>query len=107
MRPFLVKEIRTIVNGILYKGSDDFQIFDAAYHIERMEKSNMLFFPRTARSIDWNILRNISPCAVITDTVFPDLESMESCTIILVEDTEEAFWKFVEYYRGLWKIPVV
>lgn len=107
MRPFLVKEIRTIVNGRLYKGSDAFQIFDATYHIHRMKKTNMLFFPRTIKNIDWNILTNTSPCAIITDTVFPDLESMELCTIILVENTEDAYWKFVEYYRGLWEIPVV
>lgn len=48
-----------------------------------------------------------APCAIITDKVFEDKECIKGCTIIQVVNIETAYWKFVEYYRSLFQIPVI
>ncbi len=47
------------------------------------------------------------PCVVITDVAYVELERIENCTIIKVQDIEQAFWRFVESYRKQFSIPVI
>jgi len=106
MKPFLVGEIRKLVNGALIQGSDDLLILDAKYYSAMLNKPNSLFFAIKQKN-DWGPIRKFAPCAVITDKVFEELKSIDGCTIILVENIQSAYWKFVEYYRSLFQIPVV
>lgn len=107
MKPFLVGEIRKLVNGMLIQGSDSLLIQDAKYFTKRMNKPNAVLFLAVKQTIDWDTIRRCTPCAVITDEVFEDLISIDGCTVILVANIQSAFWKFVEYYRSLFQIPVV
>lgn len=45
--------------------------------------------------------------AIVTDNYTKTDELDENITLIRVSNIEEAFWKFVEYYRGLFNIPVI
>jgi len=106
MKPFLVSEIRKLLSGTLIQGSDDLLIQDTKYYSAMLNKPNSLFFAVKSK-IDWGPIRKFSPCAVITDRVSEDLKSIDGCTIIQVENIKTAYWKFVDYYRSLFKIPVV
>jgi len=88
-------------------GSDDLLIKNVTYYLQKMKKHNMLLFLRSNWNVDWDIIRSCVPCAVITDEDFSDLQGIDGCTIILVEDIEIAYWQFVDYYRSLFQIPVV
>lgn len=107
MRHFLVKEIRRIVDGRLVKGSDDLLITEATNRLGYMTRPNMLLFLKNKQNIDWNILRDASPCAVITDRIFGGFNTIDHCSVILVRDIDAAFWMFVDYYRSLSQIPVI
>lgn len=48
-----------------------------------------------------------SKAAIITDNYINLGELDENITLIRVVDVEVAFWRFVDYYRGLFKIPVI
>ncbi len=106
MKPFLVSEIRKLLDGTLIQGSDELLIRDAKYYSAMLNKPNSLLFA-VKQKIDWGPIRKFSPCAVITDRVTEDLKSIDGCTIILVENVQTSYWKFVEYYRSLFQIPVV
>lgn len=108
MKSFLVSEIRELVHGELIQGSDDLQIMGAVYHLESMKNPNkLLFLNGRKRGIDWDVIKCCVPCAVITDKVAEQLLTINGCTIIKVENVQTAYWKFVEYYRSLFQIPVV
>ncbi len=107
MKSFFVGEIRKLLNGALIQGSDDLLIRNAAYYMERVKNPHTLLFLRSSRKVDWDVIRGCAPCAVITDRLSEELKGIDSCTLILVENIETAYWNFIEYYRGLFQIPVV
>ena len=106
MKPFSVKEIRLCVNGQLIQGSDEFMVNDIIYHITKMEPNKLIFLRQKSR-IDWEKIAQSVPCVVVTDSLYAELELIENCTIIKVQDIEQAFWKFVDFYRDQFSIPVV
>jgi len=107
MKPFLVGQIRKLLNGALIQGADDLLILNTEYYLKRMKRPNTLLFLRSEWNVDWDVIRKCTPCIVITEKVFESLRSIDGCTIILVENVQSAYWKFVEYYRRLFQIPVV
>jgi UDP-N-acetylmuramoyl-tripeptide--D-alanyl-D-alanine ligase len=107
MKPLVVGEIRELVNGVLIQGSDDILIKNVAYYLKKIKRPNMLLFLRSNRNVNWDIIHSCVPCAVIMDKNFSDLQGIDGCTAILVEDIQIAYWQFVEYYRRLFQIPVV
>jgi UDP-N-acetylmuramoyl-tripeptide--D-alanyl-D-alanine ligase len=107
MKPFPVGEIRKLVNGTLIQGSDDLLIVNAANYLKKMKGPYMLLFLRSKSRVDWDVIRRRVPCAVVTDKCYEELKCIDGCTIIKVENMETAYWKFVEYYRKLFTIPVV
>jgi UDP-N-acetylmuramoyl-tripeptide--D-alanyl-D-alanine ligase len=108
MKPLLVSEIRKIIHGELIQGSNDLKITDAVYHLEKMKNTNkLLFLDSRRRRVNWDVIRNCVPCAVVTDMVSKQLKTINGCTIIKVENIQTAYWAFVEYYRSLFQIPVI
>ncbi len=107
MKPFSVGEIRNLVEGALIRGSDDLMILDSRYYLKRVWRPNTLLFLRANWKIDWNVIRKCAPCTVITEKVYEGLKAIDGCTIILVKNVQLAYWKFVDYYRSLFQIPVV
>jgi UDP-N-acetylmuramoyl-tripeptide--D-alanyl-D-alanine ligase len=107
MKPFLVSDILKIINGRLIKGSDDILVEGAAGYIEMIDKPNMLLFLRRTWCVEWDNIRNNLPCVVVTEKLHEELSSISNCTIIKVEDIDKAYWRFAEYYRNLFNIPVI
>ncbi|HWQ41186.1 MAG TPA: Mur ligase family protein [Desulfosporosinus sp.] len=107
MKPFSVGQIRKLVNGVLIQGPDDLLIMNAVYYLRKMKKPNTLLFLRSKWKVDWDVIQRCAPCAVVTDKLFEDLSCIDGCTIILVENTETAYWQFIEHYRNLFQIPVI
>lgn len=101
-----MKEIRLCVNGQLIQGSDEFMVNDIIYHITKMEPNKLIFLRQKSR-IDWEKIAQSVPCVVVTDSLYAELELIENYTIIKVQDIEQAFWKFVDFYRDQFSIPVV
>lgn len=107
MKSFSVSEIRKLVNGTLIQGSDDLLIMNAANYLKKIKGPHMLLFIISKPRVDWDAIRKSVPCVVITDKSYEELKCIDGCTIILVENSETAYWKFIEYYRSLFVIPVV
>ncbi|WP_438314258.1 UDP-N-acetylmuramoyl-tripeptide--D-alanyl-D-alanine ligase [Sporosarcina sp. FA9] len=106
MKPISVKNIRQCVNGQLMQGSDDFLVNDIIYHYQKMGPNKLLFLKQKWQ-IDWEKIAQSAPCVVVTDIAYDRLKSIENCTIIKVQDIEKAFWRFVNFYRNQFSIPVV
>ncbi len=101
-----VKTIRLCVDGQLIQGSDKFMFNDIVHHLQNMERKHLLFL-RQQWKIDWEKLYQSLPCVVITDIVYDQLKDIDGCTVIKVQNIDQAYWKFVESYRGRFSIPVI
>jgi len=102
-------EICRIVRGEFVQGEQDLKILAAAeYKRHQIRKRRMLIFVPRYQTIDWNDLKRVEPYAIVTDKTEKELEgAREKVTVIRVEKIREAFWNFVNHYRGLFEIPVV
>jgi UDP-N-acetylmuramoyl-tripeptide--D-alanyl-D-alanine ligase len=108
MKPFTILEIRQIIDGVLIQGSDDFVIdYIPYYQTIRRHKRNVLIFIRNKNVLDLNYIKTRLPCAIVTDDDYDVLKSITGLTVVKVKNVESAFWSFVQYYRGLFSIPVV
>jgi UDP-N-acetylmuramoyl-tripeptide--D-alanyl-D-alanine ligase len=107
MQPILVSTVKEIVKGTLVIGLEDRLILDAEHFVRRVKKPNMLTFVWENEQPDFNRIRKYSPCTVVTSQFFEEYRSIDSCTVILVNNVGEAYWTFVRYYRNSFKIPII
>ena len=106
MKPLSVKQIRSTIAGELIQGSDHVIIHFGAYRLKQIKKQNTILFSNK-KIINWDALKKYFPLVLVTDQEFRKNGQLEELTVIKVTDMEEAYWKFVNYYRSLFQIPVV
>lgn len=106
MKPLTVKHIRTILDGELIQGSDDIIVHYGAYRLKQIKNQNTIYFSKTMIR-DWERLKEFFPLILVTSLELSQDEPIENLTVIKVKDTDEAYWKFVNYYRSLFQIPVI
>lgn len=88
---------------------------DTGIIIERVVKrvkflrSNTLFFDRLgkARSYPHAYFKKVRSCAIVTKYPEKYAGLKKTTTIIKVKNVGKAYWAFVNYYRGLFRFPVI
>ncbi|RFU67288.1 UDP-N-acetylmuramoyl-tripeptide--D-alanyl-D-alanine ligase [Peribacillus saganii] len=106
MKPLTINEINQIVHGEFIEGPVNWQVSHAIlYGLHRLKWSHTLIF--SERNINWHNLKNFQPCAVVTDLPADQIVPIEGITFIKVNHVMESYWKFVQYYRSLFDIPVI
>lgn len=107
MKALNLHDIIEHIGGIWLQGSDNFKI----RHIKTVPgimKTGTLFFNMDNKNLDTLNLNPLYPFSAIVTSVIPKPGQLDSSiALIRVEDTEKAFWKFADYYRGLFTIPVI
>ncbi|SER97867.1 Mur ligase family protein [Psychrobacillus sp. OK032] len=106
MKPHTVSSIRTIISGELVQGSDEVLVQYGAYRLKQIKNKNTILFTNM-RIIDWRSLKKFFPLVLATEWKYSKDEIPENVTLIQVTNADEAYWKFVRYYRSLFQIPVV
>lgn len=106
MKPLSVKQIRTVLAGDLIQGSDEITVHYGAYRLKQILNKNTIFFSRK-KIVNWEPLKKFFPLILVTHQAFNTAEHMEDLTVIKVKNIEDAYWRFVDYYRRLFQIPVV
>ncbi|MBU8879979.1 UDP-N-acetylmuramoyl-tripeptide--D-alanyl-D-alanine ligase [Bacillus sp. FJAT-29790] len=106
MKPLSVSHIKTILDGELIQGSDDVIVHYGAYRLKQIKNRNTIFFSNTM-ILDWERLKEFLPLVLVTNQRSSQAKNIKNLTVIKVKDAEKAYWKFVEYYRNLFQIPVV
>ncbi|MGE6260179.1 Mur ligase family protein [Heyndrickxia sporothermodurans] len=109
MQPLLVRDIRTLLQGELISGSELWKVRNAIYY-NRHELANKytLMFVSRSDTINWKEINNKGPSLVISDKAISELKkALPDTTVIKVKNLVQAYWKFIEYYRNLFQIPVV
>ena len=104
-----VKNIQKILRGELVNGSVDWHVKHAIYYDRHdLIHPNTLIFVNKSDLINWRLINNKGPSLVISDKPTSELKQvLSNTTVIKVKNVLQAYWTFVEYYRGLFQIPVV
>lgn len=109
MQPLLVKDIRKLLQGELISGQELWKVNEAIYYKRHeLTKKNTLLFVSRGDTVNWQEIKTFAPALVISDLPISELKkALPDTTVIKVVSLVQAYWKFIEYYRGLFSIPVV
>ncbi|MBS4205996.1 UDP-N-acetylmuramoyl-tripeptide--D-alanyl-D-alanine ligase [Lederbergia citrea] len=109
MKPLLVKDIRKLLQGELITGSELWKVRDAIYYNRHdLTNRHTLMFVSRNDSVNWNEINNKGPSLVISDMPASEFKkALPNTTVIKVASLVQSYWKFIDYYRGLFQIPVV
>ncbi|MFJ7734071.1 UDP-N-acetylmuramoyl-tripeptide--D-alanyl-D-alanine ligase [Lysinibacillus sp. NPDC097231] len=109
MQHISVSDIKNFLQGEVVKGSERWSVKHAIYYNRHdLTHSHSLMFVNKSETINWQEIDRKGPSLVISDKPSTELKNaLKNTTVIRVKSTVQAYWKFIEYYRGLFQIPVV
>lgn len=109
LQPISVQKLRTVLQGKLIHGSEQWSVQQAIYYNRHdLTKSHSLMFVSRNDKINWQEVDRKGPSLIISDKSSTELKSaLANTTVLQVKSVAQAYWTFIEYYRGLFQIPVV
>lgn len=109
MKPIQVKDIRKLLQGELISGSELWNVRSAIYYNRHaLTERNTLMFVSGNDAINWREINNRGPSLVISDKPSSELKNaLSNTTVIKVQSLVQSYWKFMDYYRKQFQIPVV
>ncbi|MGE7945381.1 UDP-N-acetylmuramoyl-tripeptide--D-alanyl-D-alanine ligase [Lysinibacillus sp. NPDC093688] len=109
MQHISVSDIRKLLHGELISGSELWSVKHAIYYNRHeLTQHHTLMFVSKSDTINWHEIDRKGPSLVISDKSSEELKkSLKNTTVIRVKSVVQAYWKFIEYYRNLFQIPVV
>jgi len=104
-----VSDIRKLLHGELISGSERWSVKHAIYYNRHdLTQHHTLMFVSKSDTINWQEIDQKGPSLVISDKSSEELKkSLKNTTVIRVKSIVQSYWKFIEYYRDLFQIPVV
>ncbi|MER2127113.1 UDP-N-acetylmuramoyl-tripeptide--D-alanyl-D-alanine ligase [Solibacillus sp.] len=105
MKPISVKTLCTIISGQHTHGPA-VQIGHGAYRLRQVKHPNTVLFIEK-RIMNWTNLVSFFPLVLVTEWPYQTKELPSGVTIINVNHSEEALWKFIRFYRAQFQLPVV
>lgn len=104
MKALPLEEILHAIEGTVICGNPHQDIHHAAYRMRDLKERSLYF--AFAQPRDWTILQKMS-ATIVTEDRSLQSSDMDNITIVWVENLQEAFRKFVQYYRSLFTLPVI
>lgn len=109
MKPIAVNDIRRVLGGKIIAGPVNWKVEDAIYYKRHDHtRRNSLLFANKGDEINWEAIDKKGPALVITDKSPIDVKDiLPNTTVLQVTSLVQSYWKFINYYRNLFQIPVV
>lgn len=107
MKRLLLKTIVEKINGRILQGTDNLIINNLVTRNTRLPQGALLFDLYHDKYENKDIYSESYSAAIVTDNPSNFTGLGEKFTIIQVSDINEACWKFIEFYRSLFTIPVI
>ncbi|BAU27853.1 UDP-N-acetylmuramoyl-tripeptide--D-alanyl-D-alanine ligase [Aneurinibacillus soli] len=107
MKSLSLGEILPIMKGKLLQGNIDEKIINVTTEPDEVQK-NSLFFDVYPTLTDWNMFPFRDSVVIVTDHPWRmEGKVARKISVVYVKSIEQAYWAFVEFYRGLFDIPVI
>jgi UDP-N-acetylmuramoyl-tripeptide--D-alanyl-D-alanine ligase len=107
LKSFYLFDILKIIDGKLIQG-ENILINNAAAGLWAVENSNTLYFHLDRRKHEnLECLKKYKSIVIITEDTSQFIALGEDLSIVKVDSIKNAYWKFVDYYRSLFDIPII
>ncbi|MBM6618228.1 UDP-N-acetylmuramoyl-tripeptide--D-alanyl-D-alanine ligase [Bacillus suaedaesalsae] len=109
MKELTVNSILNVIHGTLYCGDRNIVIRDVKKRIKKADwdLKNTIIFDTKQRRVKWKKYPNWKSVVIVTNRPRVIKRVSSSSTIIFVENVGKSYWDFIDYYRGLFNIPVI
>jgi len=107
MKSLPLRTIISEIGGEVLQGTEDITISSFVMKRRRLSQGVLLFDIYQSEEKKQSITLNNCQCAVVTERPADFSAIGENITVIRVEDINKAYWKFVDFYRSLFDIPVI
>lgn len=107
MLPFRLSEIVQQMDGRIIHGRDDHIIKHVIKRTKKDIDHHTLLFHVNRDPINGQYWSREKSVAVVTDAAGHCTNLHDEISVVAVDNVEEAYWKFIDYYRNLFDIPVI
>ncbi|MBM7590290.1 UDP-N-acetylmuramoyl-tripeptide--D-alanyl-D-alanine ligase [Brevibacillus fulvus] len=107
MKTLYVKEIVENIGGTLLTNREEQPIRHVVVYPHLLRRRSLYFDMARRSKINESKWKQLSDLVIVTDRPAYFLGKNPSWSIIEVEHSHRAYWKFIDYYRSLWEIPVI
>jgi UDP-N-acetylmuramoyl-tripeptide--D-alanyl-D-alanine ligase len=107
LKPIYLNELLTAVHGEVVQGKGNPLIKNVVTKPYKIASYTLLFDLYKKVKIDWKSFGSVTGAAVITDKPEDFKRLEEKVIVIKVDDLDQAYWDFINYYRGLFNIPII
>ncbi len=106
MKRLPLKIIAAIINGKIGQGTDNLVIHDVVTDTKRIKRGS-LFFDVNRSKYYPDLCQLNGPYVIVSDKPAKFAGLKDNITIVTVAEISSAYWKFVDFYRGIFNIPVI
>ncbi|MBB6445381.1 Mur ligase family protein [Bacillus benzoevorans] len=103
----VLREIVQHLDGHVIHGRDDHIMKSVIKRTKKDIDHHTLLFHVNRDSINGQYWSAKQAVAVVTDVPEQCKNLHDEISVIAVDNVKEAYWKFIDYYRGLFDIPVI
>ena len=107
MKSLFLLDIVVQIGGKIVQGSGNPLIQNVVYRPKKIVDQSLLFYRYQDMKIENKVVQKYKSVVIVTDRIDLIKNLPEDVILIQVLNIEEAYWKFVHFYRHLFKIPVV
>ncbi|MBU8879960.1 UDP-N-acetylmuramoyl-tripeptide--D-alanyl-D-alanine ligase [Bacillus sp. FJAT-29790] len=106
MKLLTISEVLTAINGNLTRGDNQLAIHNVCRQLKNL-KDHSLYFHMSKKPIEPSIFMGKSHYVIVTEDNRIGRYIDPSSCLIIVENSKKAYLDFIDYYRGLFQIPVI
>ncbi|MEO4054642.1 UDP-N-acetylmuramoyl-tripeptide--D-alanyl-D-alanine ligase [Solibacillus sp. CAU 1738] len=106
MKPTTVSRVTGIIGGELVKGDGNIVINYGAYRLKQVKNKHTILFNNT-RILNWQNLEAYFPLIIVSEWGYRISELPSDVVLVKVANLDDAYWRFVEHYRGQFEMPIV
>lgn len=107
MKSLFLQDILERIDGTVVQGSGNPLIQDVTYRPKKIGDQTLLFYRYKDMKIDKNLFQKYKSVVIVTDSEEKFKNLGKDVLLIKVSNVEEAYWKFVNFYRNLFQIHVI
>ncbi len=107
MRSLYFNEILAHIGGQPVQGEGNVLIKNVVTKRSKISAHTMLFDLYKKAEVDSRLYQKAKSAAVVTNKPEDFRHLSDGVIVVKVKDADQAYWKFIDYYRSLFEIPII
>lgn len=107
MKALYLNEIISHIGGLWVQGEGNPLIENVVTKPSKVGPNTLFIDLYTKSKINSKLFKKYTPIVVVTENPNDFTQLGDEIIVVKVDDIEDAYWKFIHYYRGLFDIPII